>query len=137
VLWNLFQEVPQDDDTNTSREASQPKKVGADPFDNEETDPTKSGAMRKYQIISNIFCLVTSPFNPQSVLRQKRQTVVMVLQIGYRKCSSARASLRWMARFCGCRCAHVAKGKEAEGSFGANIGNTGFWFLPDLIDSFL
>ncbi|XP_071682805.1 protein NUCLEOLAR COMPLEX ASSOCIATED 4 isoform X1 [Lolium perenne] len=39
-------EVPQDDDTNTSREASQPKKVGADPFDNEETDPTKSGAMR-------------------------------------------------------------------------------------------
>jgi hypothetical protein len=50
VLWNLFQEVPQDD-TNTSGEASQPKKVGADPFNNEETDPTKSGAMRKYLII--------------------------------------------------------------------------------------
>lgn len=38
-------EVPEDD-TNTSGEVSQPKKVGADPFNNEETDPTKSGAMR-------------------------------------------------------------------------------------------
>uniref|UniRef100_A0ACD5UDG1 Uncharacterized protein n=1 Tax=Avena sativa TaxID=4498 RepID=A0ACD5UDG1_AVESA len=35
-------EAPQDD---TTGEASLPKKVGADPFNNEETDPTKSGAM--------------------------------------------------------------------------------------------
>ena len=90
ALRNLFQEIPQDD-TNSSGEASQPKKVGADPFNNEETDPTKSGAMRKYLIISNIFCLVTSLCNPQSVPRQKRQIVVMVLQIGHRSCSNARA----------------------------------------------
>uniref|UniRef100_A0ACD5UUR9 Uncharacterized protein n=1 Tax=Avena sativa TaxID=4498 RepID=A0ACD5UUR9_AVESA len=36
-------EAPQDD---TTGEASLPKKVGADPFNNEETDPAKSGAMR-------------------------------------------------------------------------------------------
>ncbi|KAL6843668.1 hypothetical protein ACP4OV_026239 [Aristida adscensionis] len=35
-----------ENDRNDTVEASQPKKIGADPFNNEEADPAKSGAMR-------------------------------------------------------------------------------------------
>ena len=43
---NNFQENGAND-SEPSNESSQRKKVGADPFNNEECDPTKSGAMRK------------------------------------------------------------------------------------------
>jgi U3 small nucleolar RNA-associated protein 19 len=35
-----------ENDSNAKEEASQPKKIGADPFNNDEADPAKSGAMR-------------------------------------------------------------------------------------------
>ncbi|KAL6652156.1 hypothetical protein ACP70R_011081 [Stipagrostis hirtigluma subsp. patula] len=35
-----------ENDSNATVEANQPKKIGADPFNNEEADPAKSGAMR-------------------------------------------------------------------------------------------
>ncbi|KAF8702585.1 hypothetical protein HU200_032969 [Digitaria exilis] len=35
-----------ENESNTRGEASQPKKIGADPFNNDEADPAKSGAMR-------------------------------------------------------------------------------------------
>ncbi|CAN6229319.1 unnamed protein product [Urochloa humidicola] len=35
-----------ENDTNATVEASRPKKIGADPFNNDEADPAKSGAMR-------------------------------------------------------------------------------------------
>jgi hypothetical protein len=47
MLWNFFQEVDESD-SNATGEASQSKKIGADPFNNNEADPAKSGAMRKY-----------------------------------------------------------------------------------------
>jgi U3 small nucleolar RNA-associated protein 19 len=46
MLWIIFQEVDEND-SNAKEEASQPKKIGADPFNNDEADPAKSGAMRK------------------------------------------------------------------------------------------
>jgi len=52
MLWNSFQEVDESD-SNATGEASQSKKIGADPFNNNEAEPAKSGAMRKYFIISN------------------------------------------------------------------------------------
>lgn len=52
MLWNFFQEVDESD-SNATGEARQSKKIGADPFNNNEADPAKSGAMRKYFIISN------------------------------------------------------------------------------------
>jgi len=50
MQWNFFQEVDEND-SNAGGEASQPKKIDADPFNNDEADPAKSGAMRKYLII--------------------------------------------------------------------------------------
>ena len=47
MLWNFFQEVDEND-SNVGGEAGQSKKIGADPFNNDEADPAKSGAMRKY-----------------------------------------------------------------------------------------
>nr|CAB3485557.1 unnamed protein product [Digitaria exilis] len=35
-----------ENESNTRGEATQPKKIGADPFNNDEADPAKSGAMR-------------------------------------------------------------------------------------------
>ncbi|GJN01933.1 hypothetical protein PR202_ga19238 [Eleusine coracana subsp. coracana] len=42
-----------ENDSNAAGEASQTKKIGADPFKNQEADPAKSGAMRRFLIISN------------------------------------------------------------------------------------
>ena len=50
MLWIFFQEVDEND-SNAGGEAGQSKKIGADPFNNDEADPAKSGAMRKYLII--------------------------------------------------------------------------------------
>lgn len=50
MLWNSFQEVDESD-SNATGEASQSKKIGVDPFNNNEADPAKSGAMRKYFIM--------------------------------------------------------------------------------------
>ena len=50
MQWNFFQEVDEND-SNAGGEAGQSKKIGADPFNNDEADPAKSGAMRKYLII--------------------------------------------------------------------------------------
>jgi hypothetical protein len=68
MLWNSFQEV---DESNATGEASQSKKIGADPFNNNEADPAKSGAMRKYFIISKrcylilFFFFALSPCSPE------------------------------------------------------------------------
>lgn len=51
VLWICFQEVDESD-SNATREASQSKKIGSDPFNQNDADPAKSGAMRKYFIIT-------------------------------------------------------------------------------------
>lgn len=61
MLCIFFQEVDEND--NTARgEASQPKKIGTDPFNNDEADPAKSGAMRKYLTISYICSFIFFPF---------------------------------------------------------------------------
>lgn len=53
LLCIFFQEVDENE-SNTRGEASQPKKIGADPFNNDEADPAKSGAMRKYLLFNHI-----------------------------------------------------------------------------------
>jgi U3 small nucleolar RNA-associated protein 19 len=58
---DLFQEVDENDNNAMD---TQPKKIGADPFNNDEADPAKSGAMRMYfnhTEVLNIFYLTFFP----------------------------------------------------------------------------
>jgi hypothetical protein len=52
ICRNFFQEVDESE-SSAAGEASQTKKIGADPFNNQESDPAKSGAMRRFLVILN------------------------------------------------------------------------------------
>jgi hypothetical protein len=73
---NFFQEV-EESDSSAAGEASQTKKIGADPFNNQESDPAKCGAMRRFLIILNrCLSLLLWSFTLKSCMAGNHQKVI-------------------------------------------------------------